>query len=112
MLPTVSAFAGLGFASFCGRVFFPSFEDAVYVDDLVFIILFEQLEGVHYGFRDEYLYADIPDDSGGSEEDALNVLCVGEGHQLEGFPSTLDNEELTDEDTDNDDDEQVVVEQV
>lgn len=112
MLPAVPAPAGLGFASLCSRVLFPSFEDAVDIDDLILIILLQQFEGIHHGFRNEYLNADIPDYSGDSEEDALDVLREGEGHQFEGLTSALDDEELTYEDTDDDDDEEIVVEEV
>lgn len=102
----------LGTTPLSCRLLLPTLEDTVHVDDLLLPVLPEQCEGIHERLGDEDLDEDVPDDSGGSNNDAVDVSAEGEGDQFEGLSAIGDNKELTDEDACDNDDEEIVVEEV
>ena len=73
---TISHF---GFSTFGGWVFIPLLEDAVYVDDFIFLVLSQNGEVVHEGIGDKYFDDNIPNNSSGSDDDALDVYFGVEG---------------------------------
>ena len=79
---------------------------------LVVFILSEEGKVVHKAIWSEYFDNNVPYHSCGSKHYADKMLMSVERHQLECLATILDNEQLQEEDTDDNGNEKIIIEEV
>ena len=102
----------LRFSTLRRRLLGVSLKYAIDVDYLSLLVLSQQLEVVHEGFRDKHLDECCPNNTSSSDYNALEMFMHLKRDQFECLASILNYEKLADEDTNDDSDEQIVIKEL
>ena len=102
----------LRFSSLSGRMLLPSLKNTVHIDDLVLLVFLQQLKVVHKRIRNEHLDNCVPYYSSSSDQYARDVLLGSQRDDLECFSSELHDHQLSNKNTYNDEDEEIVIEEI